>query len=208
MNYKETIDRMIQKIESSENLEMLEIEIGSGLSPEDISLAEESFNVRLDDPIKELYMQMNGVKMRWILKSENQLKMLPGDDYGQVYGKIEILDLDTIFLGANYDEWESIIWGNEENEQNQQYLKSLKPFDFVDLNDGLASCFCIKDGVLISDNIFFFNPRRNKEIPMKMNLENYFEAMEKKLAFAFWQEAILYPESNMANSTTYYLPLL
>ncbi len=208
MNYKSIIERMIQKIESSKNLEIIDIEIGAGLSNDDLAFAEESFNVSFDEQIKELYSQMNGVKLRWILKAENQLQMLTGDDHGQVYGKVNILDIDTVFMGTNSDYWESIIWGNEEDEQNQEYLKILRPFDFVDLDDGLAACFSVKDGILSASDILFFNPRRGNEVSMKMNLVTYFEEMEKKTAYVFWQEALMYPESNMASSINYYFPLI
>jgi hypothetical protein len=144
MNYLNEFNKLISELKEDSQIELLESKINGPISIHSINYAENEYCVQIPDDLKSFYLQLNGVKIKWISKKQT-------DDGAPEYtGDIDILPLFHSFEGVGDEDWENDIWNNEMDEEVKIRCKCLKPFDIFDNDDSGYICYDFdENGVLL-----------------------------------------------------------
>lgn len=202
-NFKEKILKIADKVVESKIIDDYHYSFGKGLSDFELTDLEKNFNIKIDNKIKELYSQVNGVKIDWVVKgnSLNGINSSPKED---ITGSINVLDLENLLSGYNKSHpWKNILWFDFTDDKLRKDLIDIRPFDFYNRDNNECIVFKIEDNILSSKMKYY--SLNHGFMNFNFTLEKYVDYLQLACGFLFWQRALIF-KGKYLKELKHYLP--
>jgi hypothetical protein len=100
----------------------------------------------LSSALVAFYEQCNGVEIRWSVSPEKIVQHWDPDEPKEVYGSINLLSLEKIFVGQDVENpWYNRLWYDSTPEEDKIELRRVRPFDWFNVNDLESVCFWVEE---------------------------------------------------------------
>jgi hypothetical protein len=156
---------MVEELNSTPYIQVLNFELFKPARPQDISNIEEMLGCPLVNSIKNFYMLSNGLQLKWIHKENPSFDarqhcykeggfdyLEPMEWYGPEDGCINILPLQVAFVEQD---WDDIVWSYTSEGKSLEFggsahnllelMQRVKPLDIFSKSSGMV--FLLEEGV-------------------------------------------------------------
>ncbi|GAC1426921.1 MAG: hypothetical protein NVSMB67_30200 [Flavisolibacter sp.] len=181
-NFKNGLEILVQQIKKDNRLEIVEYKFKEPFSKKTIDEKELEYSVKIDPLIKSFYTYCGGLKFFW--KMKNSIGSGISGSY-EVEGSINILDIDTLFLGFDGRQWMNELWSINQPEETKKFKKQLKIFDYFGSDNVDAVCFEVRDLHLSPD--LWLNNLDFGVFKLNVNFIKYLELLTLTKGLWGWQ---------------------
>jgi len=150
-------------------------ELGAPASPDAIRDAEKAAGGRLPDGMREVYEQINGLRLEWSARDPSTF-----DTVQPPTGYIKLLEIGTS-TGTIFGSWDDWIWFSQDGDET---FKNVKPVDFF-INEACAALYPVPGEMKIH-----YHYCGEELHPTGYSFLEYLELLLESRGYFYWQTAL------------------
>lgn len=204
-DYRYPLVQLIDELQAHEAIVVRDCYLGDGLSQQVVDGASGEYSLRLAEPIRMFYRQVNGVVIEWQLAPDASGAVEYLHEYEDpIYGTVNIMTLQELL--PRWTHLQDSVWDELMDGVGRERLKRFRPFD-QNVEEAFVG-FLAEEGIA-KDALYYLRQEEQDFIEMNSTIEQYLHALRQSRGFYWWQDAFaLRPARFGAREMFAYVPQL
>ncbi len=203
MDYRKLLRHLIDELQANPGVLVGDAYLGEGLTNREMREQAGEHGLKLAEPVREFYSQIDGAIIQWRLKPEAaaSIRLRGGDGANVIRGEASFYMLNEML-----PEWANLRGTPfDEGLKDKGRIRRFRPFD-KNVEEAFAGF--VVEGKQVGPGIYYL--RQGEDLaPLAAGPEEYVRALVQARAFQWWQDAFAARPGGLSDAdVAFYVPQL